>query len=347
VRAQGSHSITNGVFSISAKPGATGIKITCKGKALFKNDGLGAATYEDPWGSWGGLLEEPESLDLQAVRTRWVVSHSKVLESGPERACLWVLLEGGNSRMHLHFYLSRKATSIEVRARLLWNERSARLKLLMPGSADEAEFDVPGGSVFRAPSGEVPGGAWVRTYRRKCPALAFASDAIYGFNLTRKGTLQVSIVRSGRFADDHVLGEKEQPEIPSADAGEYKFRFLLAQGDADIQKLSEELSAPLSTFPVWSHPGTLPPTGSLLHLEPRTLRFLAWKRAENGKDFVLRAMETGSGMSTGFLVLGGQRIGLGRIEPGKIATWCLAIRSGRWVAERSNIVESTSPRRKA
>lgn len=342
IKAVGVHGITNGNFSIYAKPGATGIRITCKGQSLFKNEGFGAATYEDPWGSWGGILEEPESLDLQAVRTRWVVSHSKVLESGPERACLWVLLEGGNSKMHLHFYLSKKFTSIEADARLLWIERSARLKLLMPCSADEAEFDVPGGKVFRGTSGEVPGGAWVRAYRQGSPAFSFASDAIYGFNLNRKGTLEASIVRSGRYADDYVLGETENPEIPCADAGEFKFRFLLAPGDANIQKLSDELSAPLETLLVWPHTGTLPSTGSLLHLEPSTLRLLAWKRAEEGRAFVLRVMATGSKNSNGRLVLGGQTIELGRLEPGKIVTWRIAQRSGRWVAARSSLIESTS-----
>ena len=71
--------------------------------------------------------------------------------------------------------LCRERDAVDVAARVLWDERAARLKLVMPG-ADRAEFEVPGGTVERGPCGEVPGGRWVRADGRR-GRFGFASDA--------------------------------------------------------------------------------------------------------------------------------------------------------------------------
>ena len=79
--------------------------------------------------------------------------------------------------------LCRERDAVDVAARVLWDERAARLKLVMPG-ADRAEFEVPGGTVERGPCGEVPGGRWVRADGRR-GRFGFASDALYCFDLKK------------------------------------------------------------------------------------------------------------------------------------------------------------------
>ena len=74
--------ITNGTYTIRARSGATGIEIYRDGKPIFDPAGLGAITVEDPWGSWGGMAEEKESLDLSTVRHQWTITATHVLERG-------------------------------------------------------------------------------------------------------------------------------------------------------------------------------------------------------------------------------------------------------------------------
>ena len=57
---------------------------------------------------------------------------------------LWVRMEGGVSRLDLKVSLARQRESIDVDARLFLNERSARVKLVMPCGARQAEYEVPG-----------------------------------------------------------------------------------------------------------------------------------------------------------------------------------------------------------
>jgi alpha-mannosidase len=98
----------------------------------------------------------------------------------------------------LSFALCRRRGAVDVAVRLFWNERSARLKLVMPVGATGAEYEVPGGTVRRGELGEVPGGRWVRTRGAK---LGFASDALYCFDLTQ-GALRATLVRASRYAND-------------------------------------------------------------------------------------------------------------------------------------------------
>ncbi|MEX2606407.1 MAG: hypothetical protein WD708_03600 [Kiritimatiellia bacterium] len=56
-------------------------------------------TVEDPWGSWGGMREEPDSWMLDTVREVWGITNSRVLEKGPERARLLDTREGGGSAL--------------------------------------------------------------------------------------------------------------------------------------------------------------------------------------------------------------------------------------------------------
>jgi alpha-mannosidase len=52
-------------------------------------------------------------------------------------------MEAGNSRLDLMIHCSHARECVEIDARVFWNERSARLKLVMP-AGDRAEFQVPG-----------------------------------------------------------------------------------------------------------------------------------------------------------------------------------------------------------
>ena len=317
--------IRNEHLEVTARKGGTGIVVR-------KPDGrevtrITAITVEDPWGSWGGGGEEPESCDLSKVRDTWKVTAAETLECGPERFVLGVKLAVGHSELELRLSLWRGRNAVDVAARILWNERSARLKLAFNGAGKTAEFDVPGGSVVRPPCGEVPGGRWVRSGR-----LGFASDALYGFDL-HNGALRATVCRASRYANDLRQTADEVPWLPAVDRGELKFQFLLTPDTANLPQLAAELERPPVALSVPPGPGRLPRTGSLMRLSPASLEVLAIKPAESGNGMVLRVKAKGACHAV--LQWLGQAVELGAVHKGEIATW----RVSRGKAVRINAVE--------
>ncbi|MEI6085443.1 MAG: glycoside hydrolase family 38 [Verrucomicrobiota bacterium] len=326
VRAPKPGVIDNGLYRVAATVGAAGIQIFRKGKKVLGGAGLSAIVVEDPWGSWGGMAEEPDSLDLSTVREQWQVTHVTTLESGPERALLWVRLAGKRSRIDLSFMLYRGRDAVDVSARVFWDDRSARLKLVMP-AGDRAEFEVPGGRVVRGPSGEVPGGRWVRVLGKSGP-FGFASDALYNFDC-KNGEFRATVVRASRYGNDVKTPPDAELWRPAVDSGELRFRFLINPGNAALPALAQELEQPPVVLLVPAKPGKLPRTGSLATLTPATVQILALKKAEDGRGLILRVQETSGKACTPQFTWLGKKLKLGKLAGNAIASWRITRRGAR------------------
>ncbi|OGV76782.1 MAG: hypothetical protein A3K19_17540 [Lentisphaerae bacterium RIFOXYB12_FULL_65_16] len=333
-----SHSIDNGIYRVAARQGWRAIRIERHGKSIFGDAGLSAVTVEDPWGAWGGMAEEPESLDLSEGRDEWRVVRSNVLETGPERATLVVRMKGGASEMDLRISLYRQRAAVDVAARVLWNERSARLKLLMPSVGDRAEFEVLGGVVERQPCGEVPGGRWVRVHG-DTDTFGFASDSLYCFDL-KEGGFCATVLRASRYANDVKTGPRDDPWRPVVDRGEFRFRFVMSPGDASLPRLARELEQSVMAVPVPAKPGALPRRLSLAALAPDHVQVNALKPAEDGRGWILRLQEMAGREADVKFVWQGATLELGQLAPWLIASWRLTRVAGAWQATRCNTLEA-------
>lgn len=311
-------------YRAHAQVGRKGIALFQGRRSLLGPGGLGAITVEDAFGSWGGCYgdQEADSWHLTQVRHTWKIAAVETLERGPLRAALWVKLTGGNSELDLTLRLAADRDAIDVEARLLWNEKRARLKIVLPGAGDQAEFDVPGGIVRRGPAGEVPGGRWVRVNNGK-HALGFASDALYGFDAS-EGTLRASVIRSTRYAFDARDTPSTPDSLPAADRGEYRFQFLISADAAAMPRLAAELEQPPVTLPVPPHPGALGRAGSIVSLEPAGVRLLALKPAEDGNGLIVRLQETAGRKTTPKITVAGQIYPLGPLAAHGLATHRIA-----------------------
>ena len=78
---------------------------------------LSFALYRDRFGSWGGMSEEPESFHLQELLEEWELRESRIVETGPLRAGIWLRFDGAAS--HLELTLRLEADSPVIRAELL------------------------------------------------------------------------------------------------------------------------------------------------------------------------------------------------------------------------------------
>jgi len=251
----GKDKIANTLYSISAKVGEEMIRFKVDGKSWL-TPGLGVWIYEDIFGSWGGIKEEPESFFLTKVTERWKVEAVAVLEPGPVLSRLWVRMAGKRSKLELTFTLGAAENTIRVEGRLFFNERSKRAKLVMPGFT-QAEYEIPGGSVQRGACGEVPALRWVKASGKE-GTLGFASDGISCFDL-RDGLLQATLARASRYADDHIddtaTGTANLAHLPLTDQGESRFRFLLKSRADGIEKDADFCSAPVLIQTVPASPG--------------------------------------------------------------------------------------------
>ncbi|OGV37847.1 MAG: hypothetical protein A2X48_08275 [Lentisphaerae bacterium GWF2_49_21] len=312
------NSIQNSIFKVEAVAGKKGIKILKEGKPFIKGNGLSAVMFEDAYGSWGG--GEP---DISKIIEQWTIKGVKVLEKGPWRSSIWVRLAGKKSRIDLTIKLYSGLDTIEISARVLWDNPRRRLKIVMPLDANNAEYEVPGASVKRTPLGEVPGLRWVRVNAKDGRSVAFVCDAIGNFNL-RSGSLEATVVRSSEYSRGGKIKPGE-PWFPSSDCGELKFNFILAPGNKDLAKLAENLEQQIVTLPVPAKPGPLPKQGSLMQVEPAGVSVLAFKPARNGRGFILRLLETAGKSVRPKLKLAGKTANLGKIGPRKIASWRIEI----------------------
>lgn len=329
-------SLTNGELDVLAIPGESGIHLLHDGELVFGPQGLSLVTVADPWGSWGGMGEEPESLALSEVLHEWKVVEVSVRENGPERASLWVRLTGGDSWAELTFSLTAGQPTAEVSARVLWNERSARLKLVMPVRASSATFDVPGGTVVRnSPTGEVPGGRWVDMGN-----IGFASDGLYNFDLTADGALRATICRASRYAAEQAEAADTAPWNPAVDCGELRFRFLLTLDTEQLPRLAHELEMPPLALIVPPTPGRLPRTGSLAALSPESVRLLALKPAEDGDGWILRVQNVGTEEVSPTLTWLGEIRALEALASGHIATYRLTAAGNDWTFTPTAITEA-------
>jgi len=255
--------ISNGDFSVSARVGASGIRILRDGKPWLKGRGLQALLFADPKGSWGD--DAPRQYDESVPSVAWRVESVDVVESGPLRSALWVRLAGERSWLELVLRVAACRDVIDCEARLLWNERGKRLKLSLPCGAVAADCAVPCAVVHRASAlGEVPFSPWAMAHDRTGrPILGFASDALYGLDMKR-GALRPSVVRASGYAWTPRDARQMEPWRPATDIGEHRFRFLLAPGDADMPRLAAELEQPpVVQLAHVSAPGPLGRSGTL------------------------------------------------------------------------------------
>jgi alpha-mannosidase len=293
-------------------------RIGSKSISIWGDLKLSFVTMNDPWGSWGGMKDEPKSMALTDVLSRWRVERWERSETGSERTTDWIRLVSGESRLDLHASCYRDRDAVEFSIRLFWAERAARLKLVIGPVEGLASFQVPGGWVDRGPGGEVPGGQWVSTDR-----FGFASTGLTNYEINR-GRLRATICRSTRFAADEPLEREDLAAEPIADLGEHRLRFVVTRSAQTARLEAARLGNPVAIAVVPAKPGEWARSGSLLSVNPGSLEVLAIQSAAESDDLYLRVLNVGTSKVRGSAIRQGQRIDLGSVAAGEIVTWHIA-----------------------
>lgn len=256
----GEAAIRNGHLTVTAQPGTNCVTIEREGQPPVC---LSFATYEDRGGSWGGG-ESEAATTLQELVEVWSICQTKVVESGPLRAALFIQFAGRHSSVDMTLRLERGSCAFQAETRLLWNERGTRLKLRLP-AGEQAIYDVPGGECLRGMSGQVPGIRYVKVLGEQ-QAFGFATNGGYGYDMMNgyfTWTLQRASLYSTNGDNINPLSKPER----AIERGEFKQNFSWSACPEEAPQLAEALDFPLQWFLSWPHEGELPATGSLQSLD--------------------------------------------------------------------------------
>lgn len=319
----GDSSITNGDWAVTVADES--VRIGRQGRNFWAQDrNIELHVVEDPWGSWGGMNEEKDSYCLETIREKWKRVEHQILETGPLRAKLWTRWRGKNSWLDLAFVITAGCPWLTVEGRLLWNERSARLKLIMP-CAGETEFDVPGGTMVRQAEGQLPSGRWLRRVQED-RVTGFASDVLSDVDLS-EDQLRITLARATRYANDVPTGPNEKLWQPAVDCGELKFQFCLFGKGVSPDSVADSLLFPPAALISVPKKGALSSQGSFGHIHPESVCLLAAQKLSSG-NLRIRIQNRGINTSDCTLNLAGKSIKIKNLKPKEIRTMILDKESG-------------------
>lgn len=283
---------------------------------LLSNKNIRLVVVDDPWGSWGGIEEESSAICLNQTREEWKLTARHVLESGPERASLWTRWAGARSWVELTFSVCRDAPWVNVQGRLLWNERSARLHLVLP-STGPAECDVSGSVATRSGYGQVPVSRWFQRKTGDGDVVGMASDVLGSADFFANET-RLTLARASRYANSWRTAAGKKPWQPAVDCGELKFRLSLFSNGISGDEVADALLNPPVNLPVTPAPGDLPAKGSFGSLKPASMRLLSAQWIDGRLQ--VRVQNRGSRACEASLKLGRKTHSLGRIGSQQIVT---------------------------
>ena len=272
----------------------------------------------DPWGMLVRSFREVEgvftllsgerSARFSGVDAKELVP-VRIIEDGPVRTVVEAVFQYGFSYACLTYVLPKKGTELEIRVRVLWNEKDRMLKLSVPSlftkgtCRGQVAYGVEEYDRFGE---ELLAQKWVAALSKdETRALTVMNSGTYGFDYS-EGELRLSLLRSPAYAG-HPVGSKpivpQNRFRPRMDIGERTFHFWINGGNADdilsaIDRnalVKNETPMVLCCFPSGKGKGHLP--GVIL--DDEVVQVTTFKMAENKNRLVLRLFEpTGQKRST-------------------------------------------------
>jgi alpha-mannosidase len=200
----------------------------------------------------------------------------------------------------LHYLIPHEGTELELRLRLLWNERDSLLALSFPTRLLHAR--LYGQTMFAveelpANGSEQVAQRWVCLVEEPW-AVSCITDSTYGV-ACRSGELRLSLLRSPAYAghpfsaDDPIVPPDRF--TPRLDQGEHHFRFWLNAGNSSHRLEALERESQLHLQPPLIYPlfpsGTGTPPQPLLQVEDPAVVVTALKKAEEDHRLLVRLWE--------------------------------------------------------
>jgi alpha-mannosidase len=279
-----------------SKNGSIGIFDKEAGKEVFSGGDTGcrAVIIEDKSDTWSHDIktysQEIGSFGNAAL---------KITENGPLRATIRVISTYGASILTIDWSLTAGSKNLESNVSLNWNEKLKMLKFSFPVNIEipVVTYETPYGNIVRETNGnEDPGQRWIDMSGNNNYGLTVINDAKYGYSAPGND-LRISIARAAVYAHHNPRVLDMNAEHLWMDQGIQTFRMLLVPHtgswrDNNICRIADEFSAPAVVIYQGIHGGSMPKSGSFLSVDNSNILVSAIKQSENGKDTIIRCVET-------------------------------------------------------
>jgi alpha-mannosidase len=226
----------------------------------------------------------------------------RVVEQGPARVAVEVERETEGSKFVQTIRLSAggAADRVEFDNRIDWRTSEAALKATFPLTAanPRATYNWDVGTIERGNNDEkkfeVPSHQWFDlTDRSGAYGVTVLSDCKYGSDKPDDRTLRLTLVYTPGVGASNGWEYHDQA---TQDWGRHEFTYGLAAHAADWRGAqtdwqAQRLNQPLLAFESARHAGALGRSLSLLQTSDSRVRVLAFKRAEERDEFVVRLVE--------------------------------------------------------
>jgi alpha-mannosidase len=254
-------------------------------------------SYDNPehWPAWNMDWEQE-----QAAPKAYVAGPAKirVVENGPARVAVEVSRETAGSGFVQTIRLSAgdAGKRVEFANAVDWNTKESNLKASFPlvASNEMATYNWDIGTIDRPTANpkkfEVPSHQWIDlTDMSGAFGATILTDCKNGSDKPNDHTIRLTLIRTpgtrGGYGDQGTQ-----------DIGHHEFIYGIAghaagwrQAQTDWQ--AQRLNAPLIAFAAAPHAGALGREFSLLKISNPRIRVLALKKAEQGNEIIVRAVE--------------------------------------------------------
>ncbi|MBO5899024.1 MAG: alpha-mannosidase [Clostridia bacterium] len=261
-----------GIASVYDKREQRTVKSGLLSPACFVDDG-------DTWAfnirGYGAELESfrPVSIEL--------------IEKGSHRTTVKATYAFRDSKLEMYYTVYDKESYLDVRYRVMWNEKHTVLKLMTDLEQSEHTASIPYGSVRRAESeAERPMGEWICA-----DGLTFALDHAFAYTVLNR-RLGITLLRSPIYGDLRI-GEIDltlDHEIHEQGINEGRVRVSFDEG-CIAARMATAFNNPPIVLCESNHGGTLPSSGSYLSYEGEGIELTVLKQAEDTEETVVRGVE--------------------------------------------------------
>ena len=271
--------------------------------------------YPDPWGmkvdafrdilGHFQLLTPKESAEF-AGSDKEEIRPLRLIEDGPVRSVVEALFKYNHSFACVHYVLPKEGRELEVKIRILWNEKDRMLKLSVPTCFKQGKCRgqvAYGVESFDHAAKELVAQRWVALVSEdEQLVLTLINDRTYGFDVS-EGEIRPSLLRSAAYAAhpvaDNIPILDQDRYIPRMDQGEHVYRFWIQGGQAAerlarIDREAAVKNAPptaLCCFPTGRGQIPLP----VVILDDSCVILTAMKMAESSEQIVLRLFNPSGG----------------------------------------------------
>lgn len=300
------------------------------------------------------LLDDHAGSSFSGIRGQTIGS-VRVVEDGDVRTVVEAVFGCGHSFICQQYKLPKSGTELEIETRVYWNEKSKLLKLSVPTLLQDVRFlgqDAFGIAELPAGGEETAAHRWVGVFAdAENKAFTCLNDGIYGSDCL-DGEIRLSLLRSPAYT---AYAANNDPDIlvkdrfiPRIDQGERIFRFRMNGGEAAdrLERVDREAAVfnekpfVLSFFPSGEGVRPLP----LIVLDDACVQLSAFKKAEDGEDYIFRLYEpTGRARQVTAKLPAAELELRTKLKPFEVKTFRLS-RQGRTVTEVNLIEEQPGNR---